>query len=113
MSLNVYGRFTFLQLSFPDYSSANLTDKLHFPHHNDFERQKFKSIMKGNTLLAGFEEQDGTILPNDKLKIATANMLTSTQWDLTKNILHFITNAYNNTVMDTLFMTSPHQTSST
>jgi hypothetical protein len=69
--------------------------------------------MKGNTLLAGFEQQDGTILPNDKLKIATGNLLTSTQLHMAKTILHYITNAYNNTVMDTLFMTSPSQTTST
>ncbi len=74
MSINVYGGFVFLSLSATDYRAANLTDKLHFPYRKDFERQKFKGIMKGNTLLAGFEQQDGTILPNDNLKIAKTNL---------------------------------------
>ena len=70
MSISVYGGFVFPQLSDANYRAANFTDKLHFPYHKDYERQKFKGIMKGNILLAGFEQQDGTILPNDKLKIA-------------------------------------------
>ncbi len=70
MDISVYGGFTFQQLSDANYKAANLTDKLHFPYRKDFERQKFKGIMKGDILLAGFEQQDGTILPNDKLKIA-------------------------------------------
>jgi hypothetical protein len=113
MKLNVYGGFTFEQLSYNQYAEANLTDKLHFPYHKDFGRQKFKSVMKGNTLLAGFEQSDGTILPNDKLKIAAVNILTSAQLHMAKTVLEYVTSAYNNTVMDTLFMTSPSQTSST
>jgi hypothetical protein len=77
----------------------------------DNSKAKFTiEIMKGDTLLAGFEQQDGTILPNDKLKIATANLLGSTQLHMAKTILHYITIAYNNTVMASLFMTSPSQT---
>ncbi len=96
MSISVYGGFVFLQLSNANYRAANLTDKLHFPYHKDFERQKFKGIMKGNILLAGFEQQDGTILPNDKLKIAKTNLVdafanTILQY-VTKNILrHTVT----------------------
>ncbi len=63
MDISVYGGFTFEQFSDANYKAANLTDKLHFPYSKDFERQKFKGIMKGDTLLAGFEQQDGTILP--------------------------------------------------
>ena len=107
MSISLYGGFVFLQLSYANYMTANLTDKLHFPYRKDFERQKFKGVMKGNTLLAGFEQQNGTIVPNDKLKIAKTNLVESFANTIlqyvTKNMLKHIT-AYS------VCMTSPSQT---
>ncbi len=101
MAINIYGGFTFLQLSDANYRAANLTDKLHFPYHKDYEKQKFKSVMKGDTLLAGFEQQDGTILSNDKLKISMSNLT-----DSFANTIKHLTR----TVTSTLYMTSPAQT---
>ncbi len=109
MDISVYGGFTFEQFSDANYKAANLTDKLHFPYRKDFERQKFNGIMKGDTLLAGFEQQDGTILPNDKLKIAKTN-LTDT---FANTLLHYITkNILKHTVTCSVSMTSPFQTTS-
>ncbi len=109
MSINIYGGFTFLQLSDANYKAANLTDKLHFPYHKDYERQKFKGIMKGNILLAGFEQQDGTILPNDKLKIAKTNLEDA----FANTILQYVTkNILKHTVACSMPMSSPAQTTS-
>ena len=108
MSMSVYGGFVFLQLSDANYRAANLTDKLHFPYHKDFERQKFKGIMKGNILLAGFEQQNGTILPNDKLKIAKTNLVDA----FANTLLQYVTkNILRHTVTCNVPMTSPAQTS--
>ena len=107
MSINIYGGFTFLRLSDANYKTANLTDKLHFPYHKDYERQKFKGIMKGNILLAGFEQQDGTILPNDKLKIAKTNLEDA----FANTILQYVTkNILKHTVACSMPMSSPAQT---
>ncbi len=107
MSINIYGGFTFLQLSDANYKAANLTDKLNFPYHKDYERQKFKGIMKGNILLAGFEQQDGTILPNDKLKIAKTNLEDT----FANTILQYVTkNILKHTVACSMPMSSPAQT---
>jgi hypothetical protein len=109
MKLNVYGGFIFEQLSFNQYNEANLTDKLHFPYHKDYERQKVRGVMEGNTLLAGFEQSDGTILANDNLKIAEANILTSAQLHMAKLTLRYIENTFSTTTMATLYYTSPSQ----
>ena len=110
MKLNVYGGFIFEQLSYNQYAEANLTDKFHFPYHKDFERQKVRGVMEGNTLLAGFEQSDGTILANDKLKIAEVNILTSAQLHMAKLTLKYIENTFSTTTMATLYYTSPAQT---
>ena len=82
-------------------------DKLHFPYHKDYERQKFKGIMKGNILLAGFEQQDGTILPNDKLKIAKTNLEDA----FANTMLQYITkNILKHTLACSMPMSSPAQT---
>ncbi len=107
MDISVYGGFTFEQFSDANYKAANLTDKLHFPYRKDFERQKFKGIMKGDTLLAGFEQQDGTILPNDKLKIAKTNLGDA----FANTILQYVTkNILKHTVACSMPMSSPAQT---
>ncbi len=110
MSINVYGGFVFLSLSATDYRAANLTDKLHFPYRKEFERQKFKDTMKGNILLAGFEQQNGTILPNDNLKIAKTNLTD----DFANTLLQYVTKSVlKHTVTLNICMTSPAQTSTT
>ncbi len=63
--------------------------------------------MKGNILLAGFEQQDGTILPNDKLKIAKTNLEDA----FANTILQHITkNILKHTVACSMPMSSPAQT---
>ena len=109
MDISVYGGFTFEQFSDANYKAANLTDKLYFPHVKDFEKQKFKAIMKGDTLLAGFEQQDGTIRPSNKLKIAKTNL----EVPLANIILQHVTeNILKHTVTCSTVMTSPAQTAS-
>ncbi len=106
MDISVYGGFTFEQFSDANYKAANLTDKLHFPYRKDFERQKFKGIMKGDTLLAGFEQQDGTILPDDKLKIAKTNLEDA----FANTILQYVTkNILKHTLSYSMPMSSPSQ----
>ena len=109
MDISIYGGFTFEQFSDANYKAANLTDKLHFPHVKDFEKQKFKAIMKGDTLLAGFEQQDGTIRPSNKLKIAKMNL----EVPLANIILQHVTKSIlKHTVTCSAIMTSPAQTAS-
>ncbi len=109
MDISVYGGFTFEQFSDANYKTANLTDKLYFAHVKDFEKQKFKAVMKGDTLLAGFEQQDGTIRPSKRLKIARMNL----EVPLANIVLQHITrDILKHTVTCTLSMTSPFQTAS-
>jgi hypothetical protein len=69
--------------------------------------------MRGNTLLAGFEQSDGTILPTDKLQLAETNLLLSAKVHIAKATLKYVENTFGNSVMGTLYMTSPSQTTST
>ena len=109
MDISVYGGFTFEQFSDANYKTANLTDKLYFAHVKDFEKQKFKAVMKGDTLLAGFEQQDGTIRPSKRLKIAKMNL----EVPLANIVLQHITrDILKHTVTCTVSMTSPFQTTS-
>jgi hypothetical protein len=109
MKLNIYGGYIFDQLSYNQYTAANLTDKLHFPYHKDFERQKVRGVMRGNTLLAGFEQSDGTILANDNLRISEVNILPSAQLYMAKVILKYVENTFSTTVMNTVYYSSPTQ----
>ena len=58
----VYEGFIFSNFSNSDYSSANFTTHITFPHLKDFDKHKFQDIMFGDTLLAGTETSDGKIL---------------------------------------------------
>ena len=62
MVMVVYERFIFTTFSNGDYSSANLTTHITFPHLKDFDKHKFQDVMFGDTLLAGTETPDGKIL---------------------------------------------------
>ena len=62
MAMVVYEGFVFSNLSNSDYSSANFTTHLTFPHLKDFDKHKFQDVMFGDTLLAGTEEPGGKIL---------------------------------------------------
>ena len=62
MAMVVYEGFVFSNFSNSDYSSANLTTHITFPHLKDFNKHKFQDVMFGDTLLAGTETPDGKIL---------------------------------------------------
>ncbi len=109
MDISVYGGFTFEQFSDVNYKTANLTDRLYFAHVKDFEKQKFKDVMKGDTLLAGFDQQDGTVHPSKRLKISKTNL----EVPLLNMVLQHITrDILRHTVTCALSMTSPFQTTS-
>ncbi len=110
MDISVYGGFTFEQFSDANYKGANLTDKLYFAHVKDFEKQKFKDVMKGDTLLAGFEQQDGTVHPSKRLKITKRNL----EVPLLNMVLQHITrDTLRHTVTCSMPMSSPAQTTGT
>ena len=62
MVMIVYEGFIFSNFSNSDYSSANFTTHITFPHLKDFDKHKFQDVMFGDTLLAGTEASDGKIL---------------------------------------------------
>ena len=62
MALEIYEGFTFNNFSNSDYSSANITTHLPYPHQKDFDKHKFQDAMVGDVLLAGMKQADGTIL---------------------------------------------------
>ena len=62
MIMVVYEGFVFTNFSNSDYSSANLTTHITFPHLKDFDKHKFQDVMFGDILLAGTEAPDGKIL---------------------------------------------------
>ena len=62
MVMIVYEGFIFSNFSNSDYSSANFTTHITFPHLKDFDKHKFQDVMFGDTLLAGTETSDGKIL---------------------------------------------------
>ena len=62
MVMIVYEGFIFSNFSNSDYSSANFTTHITFPHLKDFDKHKFQDVMFGDTLLAGIETPDGKIL---------------------------------------------------
>ena len=62
MVMVVYEGFIFSNFSNSDYSSANFTTHITFPHLKDFDKHKFQDVMFGDTLLAGTETPDGKIL---------------------------------------------------
>ena len=74
MSIEIYEGFTFNNLSDGDYTFANITTRTPYPHQKDFDKHKFQDVMSGDVLLAGTEQNDGTVIVNDKLKLTDANL---------------------------------------
>ncbi len=107
MDISVYGGFTFEQFSDVNYKTANLTDKLYFAHVKDFEKQKFRDVMKGDTLLAGFNQQDGTVRPSKRLKITKRNLEVPL---LNMVLQHATKSMLKHAVTCNIAMTSPSQT---
>ena len=74
MVLEIYEGYIFDNFSNSDYTSANLTTHTPYPHQKDFDKHKFRDAMTGDVLLAGTEQNDGTVTANDKLKLTDANL---------------------------------------
>ena len=66
----------FLQNNFSigDYTDANLTTHVNYPHQKDFDKHKFRDVMGGNVLLAGTQLGDGTIKVGKSLRLAPINL---------------------------------------
>ena len=74
MVLEIYGGYIFDNFSDSDYTSANLTTHTPYPHQKDFDKHKFRDAMTGDVLLAGTEQNGGTVTANDKLRLTDANL---------------------------------------
>ena len=74
MALEIYEGYIFDNFSDSDYTSANLTTHTPYPHQKDFDKHKFRDAMTGDVLLAGTEQNDGTVTANDKLRLTDANL---------------------------------------
>ena len=74
MILEIYEGYIFDNFSNSDYTSANLTTHTPYPHQKDFDKHKFRDAMTGDVLVAGTEQNDGTVIANDKLKLTDANL---------------------------------------
>ena len=75
MIMVVYEGFIFTNFSNSDYSSANLTTHITFPHLKDFDKHKFDDAMLGDVLLAGLKQADGTVTANESLRLTTRNLI--------------------------------------
>ena len=74
MVLEIYEGYIFDNFSDSDYTSANLTSHTPYPHQKDFDKHKFRDAMTGDVLLAGTEQNDGTVTANDELRLTDANL---------------------------------------
>ena len=74
MALEIYEGYIFDNFSDSDYTSANLTTHTPYPHQKDFDKHKFRDAMTGDVLLAGTEQNDGTVTANDELRLTDANL---------------------------------------
>ena len=74
MVLEIYEKYIFDNFSDSDYTSANLTTHTPYPHQKDFDKHKFRDAMTGDVLLAGTEQNDGTVTANDELRLTDANL---------------------------------------
>ena len=74
MALEIYEGYIFDNFSDSDYTSANLTTHTPYPHQKDFDKHKFRDAMTGDVLLAGTEQNDGTVTANDQLRLTDANL---------------------------------------
>ena len=75
MDMVIYEGFIFNNFSNSDYSSANLTTGITFPHIKDFNKHKFEDAMLGDVLLAGRKQSDGTVTADETLRLTTRNLI--------------------------------------
>ena len=75
MAMEIFEGFTFNNFTTGDYYSANITTNLTFPHQKDFDHNKFQDVMLGDVLLAGMEQDDGTVTANEKLRLTTPSII--------------------------------------
>ena len=69
MALEIYEGYIFDNFSNSDYTSANLTTHTPYPHQKDFDKHKFSRCYDRDVLLAGTEQNDGTVTANDELRL--------------------------------------------
>ena len=74
MVLEIYEGFTFNNFSGSNYTSADLTTHINYPHRKDFDKHKFRDVMRGNVLLAGTQRADGTVKAGESLRLAAINL---------------------------------------
>ena len=74
MIMKIYEGFIFDGFTNNDYKNANVTTHFTYPHLKEFDKHKFQDAMVGDVLLTGVGRADGTVIPNDTLKITTNNL---------------------------------------
>ena len=74
MSMKAYEGFTFDGFTNSDYTNANVTTHFTYPHQKEFDKHKFQDAMVGDVLLTGVGQDDGTIVPDNALKITLDNL---------------------------------------
>ena len=74
MGIKLYEGFSFKGFSSSDYTNADVTSHFTYPHQKEFDKHKFHDAMIGDVLLTGVEQIDGTIVPDDSLKLTTDNL---------------------------------------
>ena len=75
MIMEIFEGFTFNNFSDSDFASANVTTHLPYPHLQDFDKNKFEDVLVGDVLLAGRQQQDGTVTANDALRLTAHNLM--------------------------------------
>ena len=74
MVMEIFEGFTFNNFSDSDYASANITTHLPYPYQKDFDKNKFEDVMVGDVLLAGREQDDGTVTADESLRLTGVNL---------------------------------------
>ena len=77
MIMEIFEGFTFNNFSDSDYASANITTHLPYPYQKDFDKNKFEDVMVGDVLLAGREQDDGTVTANESLRLTESNLINA------------------------------------
>ena len=77
MIMEIFEGFTFNNFSASDYASANITTHLPYPYQKDFDKNKFEDVMVGDVLLAGREQDDGTVTANESLRLTESNLINA------------------------------------
>ena len=75
MIMEIFEGFTFNNFSDSDFASANVTTHFPYPHLQDFDKNKFEDVMVGDVLLAGKQQQDGTVAANESLRLTANNLM--------------------------------------